>query len=256
MSFTYLQESGGGFSVACSPDIPRSERSNLLNTLGKCLSNGKWTAYCPSSPFGTTFAHSGRTIQTADGSSNTCEAFTTTCKSAADFPVPTFPRSEKKQESKEKNLLFGVKWRASLGKFDREACSWRTRQTLLFEDSTECLQTLPSWGMTANGELWEGTIWERPEEKDCGYWGSPKAMDWFRYKFTPEQNLRTTFGGARNSCTVEYLRIFGEYPSPDFPEWIMDFPKKWSALSEAVEWHKFHQWRESWKPFCVERKGE
>lgn len=41
-----------------------------------------------------------------------------------------------------------------LAKYDPVACSWKTAQCLLFEDSTESLGAFPRWGLMRNGALY------------------------------------------------------------------------------------------------------
>ena len=73
----------------------------------------------------------------------------------------------------------GEKWRASLAKWDRSSLSWRTHQTLLFADSTECLETFPTWGLMRDGELWELETPAFPTAaSEHGSWPTPKARDW------------------------------------------------------------------------------
>ena len=57
---------------------------------------------------------------------------------------------------------YGLRCSGSLAKWDRATSSWRTPQCLLFEDSTELLETLPGWGTVSGGELSELTMQERP----------------------------------------------------------------------------------------------
>ena len=64
---------------------------------------------------------------------------------------------------------YGVRCGESLARYDRDTSSWRTPQCLLFEASTECLETLPSWGSLRHGELSELTKQELPtSESDSG----------------------------------------------------------------------------------------
>ena len=49
----------------------------------------------------------------------------------AAFHAPTFPQQEKEQESMEKPLECGEKWRGSFTKFDQDTFSWKTHQCLL-----------------------------------------------------------------------------------------------------------------------------
>jgi hypothetical protein len=49
----------------------------------------------------------------------------------------------------------GPMWRTPLAYYDREACCWRTSQGTFPWDSTPSSVTLPRWGMTRAGELYE-----------------------------------------------------------------------------------------------------
>ena len=71
------------------------------------------------------------------------------------FPVRTSVSREKVMDSKENEVPCGTKWRGWLAKFDPNSSLWRTAQCSLLEEESESLQTLPRWGMTQNGWLWE-----------------------------------------------------------------------------------------------------
>ena len=73
----------------------------------------------------------------------------------AGFPVRTYPSREKEMDSMESGAQCGTKWRGWLAKFDPNSSSWKTPQCSLFEEELGSLQTLPRWGMTAHGLLWE-----------------------------------------------------------------------------------------------------
>ena len=73
----------------------------------------------------------------------------------AGFPVRTYPSREKEMDSMESGAQCGTKWRGWLAKFDPNSSSWKTPQCSLFEEESGLLQTLPRWGMTAHGLLWE-----------------------------------------------------------------------------------------------------
>jgi hypothetical protein len=49
----------------------------------------------------------------------------------------------------------GRRSRTPLAYFDPASCSWRTSQTTLFSDSMPSSPTLPRWGTTRRGELYE-----------------------------------------------------------------------------------------------------
>ena len=73
----------------------------------------------------------------------------------AAFHAPTFPQQEKVQESMEKPLECGEKWRGSFVKYNPDSCSWKTHQCLLLGDLDEFSETWPQWGLMRNGECWE-----------------------------------------------------------------------------------------------------
>jgi len=94
------------------------------------------------------------------------------------FPAPTFPVPEKGQESTERPARCGGTWPESLAKFDPASSLWRTHQCLLFEDSTECLETFPRWGSMRDGELWELTTPEHlTSGNESGLWPTATVGD-------------------------------------------------------------------------------
>jgi hypothetical protein len=48
----------------------------------------------------------------------------------------------------------GITSGASLARYERATCSWKTHQRLLLEEGFESLEILPPWGMTVGGELY------------------------------------------------------------------------------------------------------
>lgn len=254
MSFTYLQVTGGGFSVVCSTDISQSVRSKLKNTAGKFLFNGKLTDISPCSRFGMMYAPLGKITRNVGGSLTTCGRLAESCALAAGSLVRTYLRQGKKRELTEKNLLYGVKWQESLARYDRKTCSLRTAQTLLFEGEQELLPTLPRWGTMQDGVVYPGRVWEKPVGKECGLWGSVTATTYMDYKFTKHQVLMSNFGAQRNRSAVQYLKATGDYPSIDFLEWILDFPIGWSAL-KPLECRKFREWlRWQWNVWEIKKQ--
>jgi len=89
--------------------------------------------------------------------------------SAGVFPVRTSPLQEKEMDSMVSGQDFGHKWRGWLAKFDPLSCSWRTAQCSLLGEEFESLLTLPKWGMTRDGLLWELPMLEHlTKETECG----------------------------------------------------------------------------------------
>lgn len=127
-------------------------------------------------------------------------------------------------------------------RYDREKFSWKTVQTWLFEDLDAFLETFPKWGMMHDGELWEVKAWERPVEKGLGLWLTPTASDYIRLKFSKEVCLKShrkkgNFSRAEG-IVADYLEATGDFPHPEFNEWILDFPIGWTDL-KPLEWRKF-----------------
>ena len=74
----------------------------------------------------------------------------------------------------EKDQECGITWRGWLAKYDPDSCSWRTAQCSLLGEEQELLATLPRWGMTVDGLLWEQPMLE-PITKgtESGFWPTP-----------------------------------------------------------------------------------
>ena len=73
----------------------------------------------------------------------------------AAFHALTFQQQEKAQESMEKPLECGEKWRGSFTKYNPDSSSWKTAQCSLLGDLDEFSETWPRWGLMLNGECWE-----------------------------------------------------------------------------------------------------
>lgn len=104
--------------------------------------------------------------------------------SQEDSPVRISQSQEKEPDWKERAQAYGMRCGGLLARFDQDSYSWKTAQCLLFEDSTECLGTLPNWGSLHGMELSELMLQERPiEGSDSGYgengkrWPTPVSSD-------------------------------------------------------------------------------
>src|SRR3990167_7418821 len=131
MSYTFLVEQEGVSSAECFSDIPASVLSRLNLTAAKSCCNANETKSCPGS-------QSGMTCEPSTASHG--EDSLTSC--AEGGPVRTSPLAvQPKAGLMENGADYGEKWLGSLAKFDPVTHSLKTRQTLLFSDSTECLVT-------------------------------------------------------------------------------------------------------------------
>ena len=126
--------------------------------------------------------------------------------SAGVFPVKTSPLQEKEMDLMEKGQDYGQKWRGWLAKFDPLLCSWRTAQCSLLGEEYESLLTLPRWGMTRHGLLWELPILEhRTKGTESGF--SPDGQTFFH---TPNT---TGLDGGSNSRKALRKRL-DLWPTP------------------------------------------
>ena len=112
-----------------------------------------------------------------------------------DFHAKGCPSPEKEPDWKTRARAYGVRCGESLAKWDRDTSSWRTPQCLLFEDSTECLETLPNWGSLADGELSELTIQERHTEESASGSGE-------RTRHIPTPTVMDAGGGYGNGRRI------------------------------------------------------
>lgn len=82
------------------------------------------------------------------------------------------------QELTELGQACGVKWHELSAKYDLDSCSWRTHQCLWDEELHWSSVTLPRWGMTVSGVLFQHPTAERPiNGTGSGLWATPTTMD-------------------------------------------------------------------------------
>ena len=131
--------------------------------------------------------------------------------SAGVFPVRTSPLQEKGMDLMGSGQDSGHKWRGWLAKFDPLSCSWRTAQCSLLGEEQELLLTLPKWGMTRNGLLWElPTLAHLISGTGCGL--SPDNESFFH---TPNT---TGMDGGSNSRKALRKRL-ELLPTPNARDW-------------------------------------
>ena len=123
-----------------------------------------------------------------------------------DFHAKTFPQQEKAMDLTESDQECGSTWRGWLAKYDPDSCLWKTAQCSLLGEEPESLATLPRWGMTVDGLLWERpTLEPITSEKGCGSlegWPTPRSCSAMAATITPESawnekrnpNLETIVG--------------------------------------------------------------
>jgi hypothetical protein len=188
----------------------------------------------------------------------------------ADFHAKTFQLQEKEMALTENDQECGEKWHGLLARFDQNTHLWRTVQCSLLEDLNESLQTLPQWGMTVGGELYQlPTLVQTIDETEYGLsekWPTPRSCSAMAATITPESawnekrnpNLETivgrkTWGTPKAQDSRHALRDrgkgnLGEQVSglhnggklnPTWTEWLMGWPLEWTDL-KPLETDKSH----------------
>ena len=165
------------------------------------------------------------------------------------------PQVELEQVLTESDQGYGAKCSEWFARYDRDSCSWRTRQLLLFEDSDESWVIWPRWGMMRNGACYRPLMSNYPTfENESGFWPTPQATDGL-LPISPKTMERKENGGCRPSgakigfCLKWDRRVIEKfnlmkYVSPTLHEWLMDWPLSWTAL-RPLETDKFQQWLNS-----------
>jgi len=219
MSYTYLQDAAVESSAECFSGIELFVRSKLNLTAAKSSSNASETESCHGSRFGTTF----EPLTESHGAA--------LISFAADFHARISARLDAVSESKVNVQDCGESSRGSFAKFDHDSRSLKTRQTLLFEDSTESLLTLPEWGWMRDGECFQHVpLVLHMCDDDCSSWPTPRASD------------RDNCGGS--NARKKALRrgtYVGRKQNPQLSEWLMGWPIDWTALRHQ-EMDKFQSW--------------
>jgi hypothetical protein len=232
MSWLFSQALAAEYSEANSSDGTPSVPSNTTPTPQAFLSRDKTTDAWNRFPSGMT-----------------CEPLTESRGEAllkwyrAGFLAPTSVLRGKARASTAKKAASGPKWPESLARWDRDTCSWKTAQRLLFADSVECLETFPRWGLMRAGELLAQTPVDfNITEPDSGWLPTPTATDGKGGTTT----IRKDTGKQRTDQLRHYVKIrFGvTYPNPNWLDKVMGFPTGWTAL-DALETPKWHQWLRS-----------
>jgi hypothetical protein len=144
----------------------------------------------------------------------------------AGFHAKTSPQPEKGTDLTASDQECGHTWRAWLAKFDPDSCSWKTPQCSLLGEEPESLQTLPRWGMTVNGLLWEQPMLE-PITKGTEFgllerWATPTTMDTLPPKSDKALEKEATQvrpGRAKPANLRDQVSNMHKWASPNARDW-------------------------------------
>lgn len=245
------------FSAATSSDGARSVLSSSNPMPQAFLPQDKMTAFSRPSRSGMTFGH-----LTEDLGAALLTWF------LADSRVRTYQLPGMAPESTVSAQGSGEKWHESSVRYDRDSSSWRTHLSLFEEDLPWSSVTLPSWGMTLDGVLWEPPtsgrpisviaygLWQTPVADDAanradGKWnsrGEPKLSAQVKLWPTPtvcgnynKPGASPTSGMGLSSAVNLEGRESGQL-NPTWVEWLMGWPLEWTAL-KPLGMARFQEWQ-------------
>ena len=167
MSYIFSRALVAAFLPDNSSDIAASAPSNGSHTLKPCLWHDKTMELSRLSRFGMTCAP-----LTASHGEALLMSF------VADFRARTSAPPETAKASMGNAPDYGAKWPALSVRYDPATSSWKTAHCLWDEDLPWSSVTLPKWGMTRNGHVYQHPTRERPINVTAsGFWATPSASD-------------------------------------------------------------------------------
>ena len=232
MSYTFLQAREGESWEECSSDTPQFALWKLNLTAGESCYNDSGTASCHVSRYGTMCEHS-------TGSRGEEKLMSCAPDSRARESVQlgqTATSTGHLWELMERAASFGRTFRASLSSVGIQTCLLRIPNTLSLADCRESFRRLMPLGMSADG-VCLGLAISAPimNESDCGSrLPTPTAHN------SKEGAYPAEF--TRNTPTLA-AQIGGKI-NPDWNEWRMGWPIKWTDLKPLAT-DKFQQWCDS-----------
>jgi hypothetical protein len=134
------------------------------------------------------------------------------------FLARTLVQRDEAQELTENDLACGVKWHELSAKYDLDLCSWRTHQCLWDEELHWSSVTLPRWGMTVSGVLFQHPTAERPiSETGSGLWAAPTTMDKLPPKSAEALHREATVarpGRSKPANLRDQVSNMNQWPTP------------------------------------------
>lgn len=266
MSWLFSQALVAEFSAATCSDGAPSAPLSVMPTQHKFWRNDKTMEPSQLSRFGLTCA-----VLTESLGADLLTWF------LADSRVRTYQLPGMAQGSTGPGLGSGVKWRESSARYDLQSSTWKTHLCLWEEDLPWSSVTLPKWGMTRSGALFQHPTLERPiSATAAGLWptitvhgnhnqpGSSKTAGWglsSAVKLWPTPTAMNSSGGAalckwggagarkkmRTMVTPEEMN--GPL-NPEWVEWLMGWPTGWTGL-KPLEMDRFHEWQRQHSTSCT-----
>ena len=268
MSWLFSQALVAAYSAAtCSDGAPYAQL-NLMPTHHPFWRNGRTMDACRFSRFGLTCE-----VLTESHGEDLLTWF------REDFLAKTSVQQGKVQASKARDPAFGEKWQESLVRYDLHSCSWRTAPYSDKEVLPWSSVTLPRWGMTLSGFVFQRKTLVRPiKGTGSGFLPTPTATDangrtYYYQSGTKETAVPSLLGVAKLLPTPAASDWKGRYtwetvrtrmkmtrgvrlpeelsrrcgqaiiPNPEFWEWTMGWPIGWTGL-KPLAMDKFREWQQ------------
>ena len=226
-------------AASCSGGVPFAP-SNSIPTPQAYLSPDRMTEFSRRSLFGMTFAH-----LTESRGEELLTWF------LVGFRVKTSQSREMAQDLTAIGAGCGRKCDESLAKFDRDSCSWKTHQLLLFGGGGESLQIWPRWATWDATGVWVDSPWDHAAtESACGSsLIRPTAQSWMAWKFKSISNLIRK-NHSDGNIQEQSARCFRKMITPISNEIVMKWPEGWTDL-KPLEMGKFQHWQQQHSRFCT-----
>lgn len=203
----------------------------------------------------------------------------------ADSRAKTYQQPGMELASTERGRVSGVKWRELSAKYDLKRSTWKTHLCLWDEDLHWSSVTLPKWGMTRTGALFQHPTLERPISGNAfGLLPLPKAGDSRRGDCPSERQRRSPSlvsayrnwptpvasmakgsspaaltrrsGADRSNDRLDHavMASDGGQLNPEWVEWLMGWPIGWTGL-KPLGMDKFHEWQQQHSTSCPEQNN-
>lgn len=231
MSYTFLAETGAESSQESFAEMSQYAPWKSIQGAGKYYFNGKEKGFCLGSPFGTI-----SNLSTENHGAESPKS------SAEDSPAQTYLLLEPIAEImgfsaalKEKALDCGRKWRESLERCNLSLSVLKTPRIYALKDLSKSSKTLTAWGLTQRGVCSDVAVSAQTiSEPECSLLPTPTAHNSKEGAYPAEY--------TRNTPTL--AASIGGKINPDWNEWRMGCPIKWSDYEE-LEIDKFLAWLHS-----------
>lgn len=183
------------------------------------------------------------------------------------FRAKTYQAPDPALVSKDRAQVSGKTWLESSVRYCRVTSTWKTHQCLWAEDLHWSSVSLPRWGMTQNGVLYQQLISERPingiasgssQKKTKGkashLWPTPVAS---MANGSSLNALTRKSGADRSNDRLDHavMALHGGHLNPVWVEWLMGWPSGWSDL-KPLEMARFREWQQQYSAVYMPINGE